>query len=775
MPRTEIANTQSRLCARAIIAALLSGCLLSVGVNNRTEAATGSVIQLPRPRTNTPNGVALDVDAIWLDGTGYRPVRCTIHNWPPGPATQDRQFRIVLEPLLSEYGFDPEVEATAILKRGQTSVAIEVYCPQSNWWSSLDVKMYEGSKHLREFDSSIAINQRNMNSWSEAFPSVLFVSSAANRTLTQMQGQHEFPSWHQLCFAIPTYSAFDAAAGGGTAIAAANGEFGIVPPTNNAPTNNAPTNNAPTNNAAANNAARIKDDQYNQVTMNAESKAAQLPLEKLPNRWLGLTSVDLLFITVDDLFVLKKKHPQKFEAVREWTSVGGHLCVSGVGEGAERLTAVETALKLDLTSEDDRTPHWTALSAADYTSEFREGINAANILNRGSQKPIRFAQPTGQPNTPPLVRTVGFGRVFVVANSAQWEDPEFVPWILNSIPASRLAWHQRHGMSMHRYNQSFWNWSIKGVGQVPFLLFLGVISLFALVIGPVNFVTVMRKLKRNYLVLITVPLISLVTTVGLFSYGFLRDGIGTTVRRRAFVELDQRLGHMQSWSRQTYYAGMAPGGGPKFPLNAAVHPLELNPITGTSENPKTLAWGGSQRLARGYITSRTLSQFMIIHPTQSTAANLNIGQKGGVLTVENELGGPIQELVVWGKDGVLYVGKNIDEGASTTLVKAELLWVANFRSAMMAQILAPDVSAGLAPSRGYRGGNYMGDFVDQGLAAPNDETSLLESRLARVSFNAEKELAPGEYIAIMPQSTLVPLGIAHAKDEDSLIVVKGRW
>ena len=65
--------------------------------------------------------------------------------------------------------------------------------------------------------------------------------------------------------------------------------------------------------------------------------------------------------------------------------------------------------------------------------------------------------------------------------SPQWN------WVFRSAGVTRLKWFQRHGMSLHRENRDYWNWLVPGVGLPPVTTFLVLISVFVVVIGPINY------------------------------------------------------------------------------------------------------------------------------------------------------------------------------------------------------------------------------------------------------------------------------------------------
>lgn len=741
---------------------IATASLLTVGLPP-LWAESGSITQLPSTRARTPSGIAIDIDTRWVAGTGYRPVRVNVINWPRGAATTERTFRIELEPTLNEWRrFDPKVEATVTLQRGQRNSEVEVYCPQSYWWNGLSIRIYEGSKELREFRTTVAVNQGGRNSWSEAVPTILFISPLADRPVTQAVRQHDLPRWDAMIQTFPGY------------------EYYGYSTTN-----------------------ETSDDSAIAQAIQREPRTALLPAHRLPSNWLGLSTVDFVFIESSELQQLAKTHPERFGALRQWLELGGHLCISDVGENFEQATMVENLLELSNSPVESAESAWRPLNPADYSSAFQNPIPITNsgaltgeeitiqVQPGAPGQPVTVvpnsppnAPPNAQANNqfsipvppetiPPRRREVGLGVVFLVGDDAQWRNQAHANWIFNSLAGNRWAWYAKHGMSLNRHNSGFWNWSIPGIGRVPVFLFLTVISLFAFVIGPVNFFFAMRRWRRYYLVLITVPLISVLTTISLFSYGLLRDGLGTKVRRRAYIELDQSTGRALSWSRQTYYSNIAPFGGAQFSANAAVYPIYPEPLH-PSSNPHTIRWGSTQQLARGYVRSRTLSQFLVLQPFKSTAANLKFEKRAGDRQVTNELGGKISHLAVCDKDGKFFYAANVDAGATAPLKSRKTATISQLiRKDILDHSLQPEVTEGLAVGNTRR--FWWGDAVDENHPSPDDTTSLLEEEIIRVRAGVTKTLQPGQYVALLKSSSMLPLGVANAEDRQSLIVVRGSW
>ena len=101
--------------------------------------------------------------------------------------------------------------------------------------------------------------------------------------------------------------------------------------------------------------------------------------------------------------------------------------------------------------------------------------------------------------------------------------------------------------------------------------------------------------------LVTVPLGAGFVTLALFLYALIADGLDVRVRVRGVVEMDQKNGRMVSWSRQSYYAGLAPSQGLRFPANAAVYPIYASP----EERPRHQRLCGTKTSQTSRARSRT--------------------------------------------------------------------------------------------------------------------------------------------------------------------------
>ena len=99
---------------------------------------------------------------------------------------------------------------------------------------------------------------------------------------------------------------------------------------------------------------------------------------------------------------------------------------------------------------------------------------------------------------------------------------------------------------------------VPGLGDAPVRGFVLIIVLFAIVVGPVNFVLLKRR-RRPLLVLLTVPALGFGTTMLLLGYGLVQDGFGVRGAATTWTWLDQPQREGAALSARTLFAGFAPG------------------------------------------------------------------------------------------------------------------------------------------------------------------------------------------------------------------------
>ena len=713
-------------------------------------------------------GLRVLVDTRWLDGGGYRPVEITVA--PIAPTTADRTLTV--EFLVSRwdnyYRPDLRVVQDVEIPAGSGPVRATLSVPCGSAWNTYTINLLEDGKLHTTFQWSGGGGYYWGGRREEGLPKLLIVADALPDTTAAAR-----------LFDLTDYNTF--APGAGT-----TGPGGPLP------------------------------------------TAMARPAARLPRRWIDYTNLDLVCISIDELQALSAKEPERSRALVEWTAAGGNLCVYGLGEQWERLGELESLAGLppgsDTRPSDPVRRGWTKPDRKLFKEPIRGiGSSADPLATAGIEVYAElegFAEEeseidlealpveawSGMEGEDPkkiaewyaevkkteaddsfsfVLRPLGLGLVVAVADEDLFtgNDPREVlgwSWMLNSIGARRLFWYQRHGLSTFRENRHFWGFLIPGVGLPPITAFRVLITLFVLAIGPVNY-ALLRRWKRLHLLVVTVPLSAAVVTVALFAYAVLADGLGTRVRVRSVTRIDQRRGHAACWVRMSYYAGLAPRGGLRFPDDVAVIPLEFLPSKGRSRLQE-LFWEGNQRLTRGWLPARTLTQFVTVR-SRPTTLKLVVSQpqdRPGKLEVENHLGTRIEELLVRAEDGQYFWASDVEPGATAEAEPIKADKTAGEARTRMGRALerrqpmdTTVVGQRVRDGFGYRSyPRYGGWYDDEDSPAPSPWTGRLEAALHDAR---SARLEPGGYAAVVERSPEVVLGTDSAREEGSLHVILGNF
>lgn len=748
---------------------------------------SGGSVVFPMFGKKPKSGLQMAIHSQGIDATGYRPVRIEVSPLPAGKFTEDRQIRVVLK--INEYhaGYHPEVSQVIDLPEGSTIAEAIVAVPQTSYFHQLNVETFEGGDRLPDLSQDyVGWPNNNYWQWSEALPAILVIDAdVPTRAVRDNQ--------------IALYQATAVDNARTYLLPDVRTLAWVFPDPNRGYVNGAI---APGSSPAA--SGRLSDTELLAHIRQNMGRIEMLPPSELPTRWIDFSQFDVIGVSAEELNKLAKDSPKSLEAIGQWVRGGRVLLVWGAGKDFSRLAAIESRLGLTALPEadDDDAGHrawWTPdpmksrqeLQTVWDSGLYGYGGTAFPSTNGLTLQPgtVQAAAEGSTGNTganaiPFLSREAGLGTVVAIAaeDAFPGQESDWI-WIFNSIPKNQWSWYQREGLSLHRLNDDYWNFLI--VGAAPVISFLLLVSLFAIAIGPVNYV-LLNRVRRLYLLLLTVPAAALIVTLGLFTYAVLTDGLGVRVRARSFVDLDQRSGHAAGWSRLSYFANITPSRGFVFPEDAAVFPLEFEPpnLTGQSRSQRQrLLWDGQQNLRSGYISARTSTQFMV---ERSTKTKLKLAVREGPLRsrppeVENQLGTNVLFLLLRDSRGSYYSLANLESGSKSPLVKTSAA-AAEKELAKLAAAVRPELPKGYDPSVHHNSALawMMPDFrnrgtIDQGSAQPMIATSILERSLSAVFRPSRQPPQPGSYLAITASSVIVPSGLTEPAEESSLHVVRGRY
>ena len=407
----------------------------------------------------------------------------------------------------------------------------------------------------------------------------------------------------------------------------------------------------------------------------------------------------------------------------------------------------------------------------------------------GRKRPRRTVPGRGRAEPPSfLCRPLSMGMVVAFA-ADPFPGTERQWWAVRyALGESRWDWRQRHGLSMFQDNPDFWKFLIPGVGLAPVVSFEILITLFVLAIGPANYF-LLRRWKRLYLLVVTVPLSAAVVTLALFGYALVSDGLGTRVRVRSVTEIDPHRGEAVCWARLSFYCGLPPSGGLRFPSDTTVIPFDAFPWEG-ADHFRQMVWRENQWLQSGWLGSRTPAQFLTVR-VRSTQLGLKVtpaADASGGLKVENHLGSRLRYLALRNEKGDILLRRRCarrgDRGDDAVVARASTapgsypldrlqnIWQENQPN------YPPGVNVQMM--RSTRSGNYRyADYASQSGTAPSQGTSRLEETLAALTGGvSRKDLAdfqPSSFVAVVDQSPEVVLGTPAAREESGFHVIIGRW
>ncbi|MEX2559818.1 MAG: hypothetical protein WD403_07875, partial [Pirellulales bacterium] len=531
-----------------------------------------------------------------------------------------------------------------------------------------------------------------------------------------------------------------------------------------------------------------------------------LAVDRLPTKWIDYSELDIICISRPALVELAS-HPKRLKALGDWVAAGGNLFVEGLGDDFAGLSEVEKAFELPgLETPAGGDPVHRGWSLPPQSADQglvenpfgrSETIVQEQVVQVGpdgvpvtvpAAAPVQ-PEPPGDPAHPPFVyRPLGMGVVVGISKDSafslsirQWA------WVLNTLGPDRWLWYRRHGVSMQRENSDFWNWLVPGVGMAPVTEFRLLITLFVVCIGPLNYFWLKRRGQLHLLVLV-VPLCASVVTLALFGYALVADGLDVRVRSRSCTQIDQRRGEAVCWSRLSYFSGLTPSDGLRFPSDVAVLPIEPR---GTADSRsqarrRTLIWYDDEyHLPSGWLSSRTRTQLLTVRSRQTQAGLRFIESASGPPRVENRLGSAIKRLLLADSSGTHFRAVNVAEGAEVPLEPADLKAEREALGKVF-QDSAPQVPEGLDPQAfadsfgsGYRYGYWTSTSANAPAASLH--SSCLERAISRAIADSGRfqpvpvPLPPRSYVAVVERSPEVLYGVERVREQASLHVVTGTW
>jgi hypothetical protein len=513
----------------------------------------------------------------------------------------------------------------------------------------------------------------------------------------------------------------------------------------------------------------------------------------LPESWIDYSALDIVAIS---LATLEKMSPLAHSALLKWAATGGTFVIYDVRGAADSST--DLTRLLDLANHPPQCRTWQAADPEQhrpitlFSDTFimggvalparSPGGMAAGIATEKADEPDMLSRVANQavwPIAPETFSRLDFlaGQVYAFPGNPFPGAAIDWAWWIKSAKLSQMKWTSRNGTSSRLQHPEFSAFLIPGVGAVPLLAFVVLISLFAVLIGPVNYFLVRRR-KQLYLLVLTIPAIAFLTSVTLFGYSMFSDGFGVQSRLRSFTVLDQYSKTALCWNRISLYAGMTPSAGLKFSPDTVVLPVWRDP---SGFESGYVDWTNTQHWSRGWLRSQTAAQFETI-ALRAERGRLNVKRaNAGEVEVANGLAWPIEALLVVDDAGQTYTGRMLRAGGTLRLTKAspEDLAVLS-RAGDVDQLKAPpgadSISTGPFSRARHRVWTPHYGEPQEPLTFSGSQLESGLKLLAESSSGATAgKLSPRTYLALISENPGVELGIERTNATAGLHVVLGYY
>jgi hypothetical protein len=200
--------------------------------------------------------------------------------------------------------------------------------------------------------------------------------------------------------------------------------------------------------------------------------------------------------------------------------------------------------------------------------------------------------------------------------------------------------------------------------KIPVRGIVVIMLAFIIVIGPANIIILSRRNRRTWM-LWTIPAISFATTLIVFAYSLVREGITPDTRITGVTVLDQINHHAATLGATAFYCPLTPSDGLRFEDETEVTPLvQVGNGSGTS---REVDWTQSQHFQHGWISARVPAHFHL-RKSETRRERLQIVNENGKFQVINGLGAPIKSLWVADADMNFYEAGNVAAGEKAGLI-----------------------------------------------------------------------------------------------------------
>ncbi len=368
---------------------------------------------------------------------------------------------------------------------------------------------------------------------------------------------------------------------------------------------------------------------YRTPTPTNAALTTTVPLQEVRETdWRGFQAYDVVVMTPEAMIKLRREAADVGDAIRDWLLVGGIVVLAGADDA-------------------------------------RSGTEAISV---GSPESATLAQLDSKVWSCPA----GAGRLIGVPGAGSGDGFAPIEWVrARGLIESdgRRSLTLRRGVEPVLGDRRFGRWLIAGVAQPPVYTFIGLLTAFVILVGPIAYRQTVRS-GRGYLMFAIAPALALATTGTMLAYGIVSDGFGTLARVRQITWIEGASGAASERVRATYFAGLRPADGLKFPGSAELFTVRERMARGwnrdgTPELLGTVTSGESSlTYSPSFLASREQRQFVFHRPLDDFGAIRLRAESGQPPRLSSGLSFPVRELIIRDRDGKYWRKASLEAGAT---------------------------------------------------------------------------------------------------------------
>ncbi|MCY2961367.1 MAG: hypothetical protein NTY35_14485 [Planctomycetota bacterium] len=238
----------------------------------------------------------------------------------------------------------------------------------------------------------------------------------------------------------------------------------------------------------------------------------------------------------------------------------------------------------------------------------------------------------------------GLGLLLVAEKDAILSTPAEVAELNTAIetlaPLDRPAPHSTYDLP------------IPGI-EVPFRALTLLLVLFAILVGPVNLILV-RRSGRPVLLLLTIPAIAFVFSIGLVVYGAVAQGLDVRATSSSVGVLDQRAHQGSSHERRQVFAGLAAGPGLRpGPGSVVARPAD-DALDWSTRREYRASYDSGLTLSGSWLPVRTPTRFSV-GVDRAARARIDVERTADGWKLTNGLETEVKRLVLRDEAGELHL------------------------------------------------------------------------------------------------------------------------